>query len=97
MMKIAFVCDWLTGMRGGEKCLKAMYGLHRFGIKLGLDIIKGDKIWLDDIYFENKKTGKLIGVTDKCIVQRMAEVCFLIGPPIAYIQPARLELVEPAG
>jgi glycosyltransferase involved in cell wall biosynthesis len=23
-MKIAFVCDWLTGMRGGEKCLKAM-------------------------------------------------------------------------
>jgi len=24
MQKIAFVCDWLTGMRGGEKCLKAM-------------------------------------------------------------------------
>ena len=23
-MKIAFVCDWLTGMRGGEKCLKVM-------------------------------------------------------------------------
>jgi len=23
-MKIAFVCDWLTGMRGGEKCLQAM-------------------------------------------------------------------------
>lgn len=23
-MKIAFVCDWLTGMRGGERCLEAM-------------------------------------------------------------------------
>lgn len=23
-IKVAFVCDWLTGMRGGEKCLKAM-------------------------------------------------------------------------
>ncbi|MCD6174188.1 MAG: glycosyltransferase [Planctomycetes bacterium] len=23
-MKIAFICDWLTGMRGGEKCLLAM-------------------------------------------------------------------------
>ena len=23
-MKIAFVCDWLTGMRGGEKCLQAV-------------------------------------------------------------------------
>ncbi|MEN8126927.1 MAG: glycosyltransferase [Planctomycetota bacterium] len=24
MMKIALVCDWLTGMRGGERCLKAI-------------------------------------------------------------------------
>jgi hypothetical protein len=23
-IKIALVCDWLTGMRGGEKCLEAM-------------------------------------------------------------------------
>ena len=23
-MKIAFICDWLTGMRGGEKCLQAV-------------------------------------------------------------------------
>ena len=23
-MKIAFICDWLTGMRGGERCLEAM-------------------------------------------------------------------------
>jgi len=22
-MKIAFVCDWLTGMQGGKRCLKA--------------------------------------------------------------------------
>ena len=27
-MKIAFVCDWLTGMRGGEKCLKALCELY---------------------------------------------------------------------
>ncbi len=27
-MKIAFVCDWLTGMRGGEKCLQAMCGVY---------------------------------------------------------------------
>jgi len=23
-MKVAFICDWLTGMRGGEKCLQAL-------------------------------------------------------------------------
>ncbi len=22
-MKIAFICDWLMGMRGGERCLEA--------------------------------------------------------------------------
>jgi glycosyltransferase involved in cell wall biosynthesis len=27
-MKIAIVCDWLTGMRGGEKCLKALCELY---------------------------------------------------------------------
>lgn len=27
-MKIAFVCDWLTGMRGGERCLEAMCELY---------------------------------------------------------------------
>jgi len=27
-MEIAFVCDWLTGMRGGEKCLKAICELY---------------------------------------------------------------------
>ena len=26
--KIAFVCDWLTGMRGGEKCLLSMCNLY---------------------------------------------------------------------
>ena len=27
-MKIAFVCDWLTGMRGGERCLEAVCELY---------------------------------------------------------------------
>ena len=27
-MKIAFICDWLTGMRGGERCLEAMCELY---------------------------------------------------------------------
>lgn len=27
-MKIAFVCDWLTGMRGGERCLQAIAELY---------------------------------------------------------------------
>jgi len=27
-LKIAFVCDWLTGMRGGEKCLEAACELY---------------------------------------------------------------------
>ena len=27
-MKIAFVCDWLTGMRGGERCLEAACELY---------------------------------------------------------------------
>jgi glycosyltransferase involved in cell wall biosynthesis len=27
-MKVAFVCDWLTGMRGGEKCLEAACELY---------------------------------------------------------------------
>lgn len=27
-MRIAFVCDWLTGMRGGERCLKAACELY---------------------------------------------------------------------
>ena len=31
----------MTTSAAYEKCLEAMYGLHRFGIKLGLDIISG--------------------------------------------------------
>ncbi len=31
----------MTDSTAYEKCLKSMYGLHRFGIKLGLDIISG--------------------------------------------------------
>ncbi len=31
----------MTDSDAYEKCLEAMYGLHRFGIKLGLDIISG--------------------------------------------------------
>jgi dihydrofolate synthase/folylpolyglutamate synthase len=31
----------MTDTNAYEKCLTAMYGLHRFGIKLGLDIISG--------------------------------------------------------
>lgn len=27
-MKIAFVCDWLTGMRGGERCLEAVCRMY---------------------------------------------------------------------
>jgi len=27
-MKIAFVCDWLTGMRGGERCLEAVCEIY---------------------------------------------------------------------
>ena len=27
-MKIAFVCDWLTGMRGGERCLEALCEIY---------------------------------------------------------------------
>lgn len=27
-MKIAFICDWLTGMRGGERCLEAVCELY---------------------------------------------------------------------
>lgn len=27
-LKIAFVCDWLTGMRGGERCLEAMCEIY---------------------------------------------------------------------
>ena len=27
-MKIAFVCDWLTGMRGDERCLEATCELY---------------------------------------------------------------------
>jgi hypothetical protein len=41
--------------------------------KLQLDLIKGDKVWLDDIYFNDVKTGTVIGVTDKSVDQRMAE------------------------
>src|SRR3989338_999192 len=27
-MKIAFICDWLTGMRGGERCIEAMCRIY---------------------------------------------------------------------
>ena len=38
----------MTDTTAYEKCLKAMYGLHRFGIKLGLDIISGMLSGLDN-------------------------------------------------
>ena len=43
------------------------------GCEVALKLATGDKVWFDEVYYQNASSGHIVGVTDKLLSQRIAE------------------------